>query len=169
MPTSTGVAPQTASEAQLVKLGILWGIALSIVFVFTYYWVTSQPKIESSTVAIELLKVYLTPGYSAQLDNEIFYKTFQELEFSSFSAGESDVEKAFDSVFRSYGNFSSYSIDTVTERFVIVRLYDLNGELTPPPVGFWFSLNDRNKIVDWKITRLQPFSKYDDEFLEGLS
>lgn len=156
------------TRSQIVTLGCLWGVVLSVVFILVFSIVSNRESDSCEDTAIHVLETYLTPGYSHVTGNEIFYSSFRELEFEDKSPGSSKVEIAFDSVFKSYGNFASYEIQPVSNDFIIVRLYGLDGKLDPPLVGFWFKTDSSDRISNWSISRLQPFSRYDEEYAEEL-
>lgn len=156
------------TEPQVILLGCLWGVVLSIVFVFVFSIALECGNETNSDVASRVIETYLTPGYNHVTGNDIFYSSFRELEFEDKSPGASEVEIAFDTVFKSYGNFASYETQNVSDDFIIVRLYGLDGKLDPPLVGFWFKTDSDHMISDWAISRLQPFSRYDEEYAEEL-
>lgn len=121
-------------------------------------------------VISDFLSEYLASDYVLTEDNNVFYKYFTALadEANRAELGESYEEYTFERVFKSYDfGVNSYSIELVSKNFVIIRLYSSDGELLPPPVGFWFKLSrNRKSIDDWRIGRLQPFSTYDAEYSE---
>ena len=64
-------------------------------------------------------------------------------------------------------DFASYSIEAVTPGFLKIQLFRDDGSRITPPIGFLYRMSDDGqRIKEWSIAHLQPFSKYDPEFGE---
>lgn len=50
--------------------------------------------------------------------------------------------------------------------YIEYQLLDANGEAIAPPLGIFFSLGEGSKIKSAKVSRQQPFSRYDVEYEE---
>lgn len=121
-------------------------------------------KTEKLPVVVDkFLNTYLSPGYLTTETDNVFCEYF-DTSYSDYS----EIENEFNLVFKSYSfDRVSYTLQLEARNFVIIRYYDGDSNLLTPPIGFWFKLShDKSKIVNWKIGRLQPFSKFDSEYSE---
>lgn len=160
---------ERASLRQLVVVAILAAMLLLAV-VLLGVRLYKPPAEEMPEVISNFLSEYLAEGYVTTEDSNVFHNYFDCLTEEELAAepGAGETELAFDQVFKiySYGR-KSYKAVQASPGFVIVRLFDENEELMTPPIGFWYRLSaDDSKISEWRIGRLQPFSRYDTEYSE---
>lgn len=86
-----------------------------------------------------------------------------------FADGEiSEIISDLDLVCFTYSNsWRTYTAELVSPGFAIVRLQDQDGNDINPPIGFWFKIDSSSgTFEEWRVGRLQPFSRYDEEYSE---
>lgn len=153
---------------QLVCLGILLAL---IVLVGCLVFLINRPERgpEVAEPVVLFLNEFLDPNYSTTSQHSVFASYFEEWDADA----PNSLEEIFVGVMKLWSpGYTTFEVEPISDSFCIVRLYTDDGTFVAPPIGFWYTLtSDGLKISDWEICRLQPFSRYDDEFSvlwEGL-
>lgn len=153
---------------QLVCLGILLAL---IVLVGCLVFLINRPERgpEVAEPVVLFLNEFLDPNYSTTSQHSVFASYFEEWDADD----PNSLEEIFVGVMKLWSpGYTTFEVEPISDSFCIVRLYTDDGTFVAPPIGFWYTLtSDGLKISDWEICRLQPFSRYDDEFSvlwEGL-
>lgn len=153
---------------QLICLGVLLALIVLVgclVFVLNRH--DGDPEVAEPVVLF--LNEFLDPNYSSTEEHSVFASYFAEWDAEDPDA----LETTFVDVMKLWSpGYRSFELEAVSDNFCIVRLYTEDGEFVAPPIGFWYTITaDGLKIDNWEICRLQPFSRYDEEFSvlwEGL-
>ena len=165
---------ERATIRQLVSICVsaVLLVVLTVLLVVNITRLKEERSDEVPTVVSSFLEQYLAPEFDAMSseDSKLFYEIFEELggTYGEADPGYTHVESCFLRVFKflDFGT-DSYEVEVLTPGFAVVRLYSVDGDYLPPPIGVWFEISpDGEKIVEWCVGRLLPFSRYDSEYSE---
>lgn len=133
--------------------------------------VTLNRKIAPAPAIItEFLDAFIVEDYQPAKSLRLFYDTFYSLrdeelpEDASLMDYYSTEQDLFEQVFYHFSpGFTGYELEQVATGFVKVTPIKLDGTLDYPSVGLWYTVKGK-RIDTWRIARLQPFSRYDEEY-----
>jgi len=96
-----------------------------------------------------------------------YFKEYSEGDFTAQTLEETEVQRNIERAFLYLNGqqCSRWESVQVSSNFKVFYLFDEKDELLPPPVGFWY-LVENNEIVEYYVARLLPFSRYDSEYSE---
>lgn len=158
-----------------ILLALFVGFVVGTIVVRLRTVAKDTDEVEVPAVVTDFLHRYVQEGYEDYSEeNNPFFDTFLELDGRSPAGepGSSEPEDQFFTIFKFMldGKLRSYSLEPIADDFVIIKVYDADGKVVNPPVGFWYTVVSTPKgdrIGDWYLARLQPFSRYDEEYSEG--
>lgn len=152
---------------KLAVIGCLVGLCCSAFLLLVAYFnfISVKPPNRTPDTVVDFLNDFIVPGRDRSVDADIINQYF---ELEQPDTNEDYTTYTFGRVIFYYDfGFQSFELEQVSDGFVEIRLLDAEGNLLPPPIGFWYELSPNgSKIVEWAICRLQPFSALDEEYSE---
>lgn len=140
---------------QWVVLLLLFGLSLLLAIILRVSLYTGNTE-SAHLVASEFLTHYLSEASSENVELEDY-----------FLFPESALLQQFEDVISvPYYGYARFELEPVSSGFIKIRFY-IDDTLITPVVGFWYEVSSsQDKISEWRIARLQPFSVYDAEYSE---
>ena len=151
------------------KFTIALQIVLLLVIIVLHINFDRPKSSEVPEVVVQMFSEFLAPTDHADAPLVDFSKYIRgaSADPGTLSDGLSLENFVFQDVcYKLVTSFDEFKLEGVSPGFCKIYLYE-NGELLPPPIGFWYTIGDDNLIIDWKLGRLLPFSRHDSEYSES--
>ena len=150
-------------SAVVTAVVLFVGIALAVFSVVSSHHNHSEQKI-----VVEFFEELVSSGSSVEYDelHDLCEKYFSEESMLESEDGSGLVDALYVNILGlGSEDLDSCSVEFVADGFTKVTLLDSTGSKLNPPVGFEFE-SDGERILKWRISRLQPFSSKSDEYSE---
>lgn len=129
---------------------------------------TTEPR--PSKVVLRMFEDLVTADYQVDTLEEILPNYLVTSEDGLFDwSGEYPSDwTAFRRTFWNHGQTpKSFEVVASDKDYVELQLYDADSQPLYPRVAFFYQLSDdKTKIADYTLCRLEPFSRYDEEYNE---
>lgn len=145
---------------------------IMLVMAIQIYFIRHPGEPKVSRVVTDLLDEIIREDYNASSAIYIFPKYFTSLEgqmpppksaLMDYYSVEQDL---FEQVVYKYTvGYKGYEVEAVTDEYVEISLINFDGSYDYPKVGLWYTIKG-GKIDTWRLARLLPFSRYDEEYSE---
>lgn len=171
------------SRAPLSNLFIAMLLLVSLItaFFLVRYAVDKYKHLQGervNPVVKAFLDEYFTSAHSMHVGEDPIFRTyFSHLEWvfeSDVQTGKmipkyTTAQEAFEDVIWSYTSaICDYEVEVLSSHFLKIVPVTKSGERLYPPIGLWYNVQS-DRISEWYLCRLTPFSTYDEEYREYWS
>lgn len=143
-------------------------VLLLVVVLFTLFRVQFVSKAPTPKVVLSLFEDLVSTDYATFTLEDVLPKYLESCEDGLFDWSPVYPMEwvAFRRTLWNHGQTpTSFEVVRTGDGYVEVQLFDSAGTKLYPLVGFFYQLTeDKAKIADYTLCRLEPFSRYDEEY-----